>query len=100
MGIPPTTYPTAARRPRWQRTAEQRDLYRGLLLTATCQPPSAISAGAGNDLSAVRGKVFLLQNPAVMQFMAGNDVGKCADRDLILVGDAATRPGRFVKIPK
>ena len=35
-----------------------------------------------------------------MQFMAGNDVGNCADRDFILVGDAATRPGSYVKSPK
>jgi hypothetical protein len=61
---------------------------------------SAIATAARHDLSAVRGKVFLFQNPAVMQFMAGNDVGNCADRDFALVGDAATRPGRFVKIPK
>src|SRR5216684_8921049 len=51
-------------------------------------------------LSAVRGKVLLFQNPAVMQFMAGKDVGKGADRDFILVGHAATRPGRLVKIPQ
>ena len=56
------------------------------------------SQRARNGLSAVRGKVFLFQNPAVVQFMAGNDVGKRADRDFILVGKASTRPGRFVKI--
>jgi hypothetical protein len=109
MCIPPTTYlrrcpqATLPAHGGAARSVPRIAVDRHLpIVAAYCpaQPPSAISTGSGHDLSAVRGKVFLFQNPAVMQFMAGNDVGKCTDRDFILVGDAATRPGRFVKIPK
>src|ERR1700692_3925734 len=49
-------------------------------------------------LLAVRGKVFLFENRAVMQFMPRDDVSQPAHADFILISDAAPHPGLSIEI--
>src|ERR1035438_5470188 len=43
-------------------------------------------------------QVFFFQNPPVMQFVSGDDVGEGAYGDFIVTGCAASSPGRFVEV--
>jgi hypothetical protein len=45
-------------------------------------------------------QVLLLQNRAVMQFVAGNDIGERPHADFILVGNATPHPGFVVQTPE
>src|ERR1700752_915850 len=46
------------------------------------------------------GEIFFFENAAVVEFVAGGDVGEGADADFVVVGDAATHPGVLVEIAK
>jgi len=43
-------------------------------------------------------EVFLLEDPAMVQFVSGDEISDSAGADLILVCDAAALPGCFVQI--
>jgi hypothetical protein len=46
------------------------------------------------------GEIFFFENAAVVEFVAGGDVGQGTDADLVVVGDAATHPRLLVEIAK
>src|ERR1700676_5262119 len=53
---------------------------------------------AALKLLAVRGKVLLFQNRAVVQLVARDDVRQTAHADFIFIGDAAPHPDLFIEI--
>ena len=48
----------------------------------------------------LRRKVFLLENPAMVKFVTGNDVSKAPHGNLIVAGHASTSPGCIIESAK
>src|ERR1700722_1884846 len=71
-----------------------------MLLAETKVPRSARDDKAAKSYPAKLPscKIFLFQNPAMMQFVPCDDISDSADADFILVCSTAPSPRRFVKI--